>query len=731
MPRLCRHTRRALDWALTIAIRAAVLLVVLPLALPLAISTVAFAESPDVAHWAFKRPVQAALPAVKSAGWARNAIDALVLAKLEVRHIEPAPEADRRTLIRRLSLDVLGLPPSPDDVARFVADPAPDAYERLVDRLLASPHFSERQARHWLDLARYADSAGYESDLPRSVWRYRDWVIGALNRDLPFDRFVIEQIAGDLLPGAAAAQVIASGFHAGAMYDPGVRWESVLDQVSTTGTVFLGLSVGCAQCHDHKFDPVSQREFYALYAFFDSAEISPFELAAPAEKTARDALQARVDALKKKRTDYEAALKQSLAAWAGGLSSDERSKLPPPAQAALPTTGGEPSAESVSNLLAARAASDPQFQAMCREIDERTKEVPLLETTLTMRAEPRETHLFVRGNHEQPGEVVAPGVPAFLHPLPHADQPTRLDLARWLVAPENPLVARVTVNRIWQRYFGSGLVETENDFGVQTPAPEHQDLLDWLACEFVARGWSLKAVHRLILCSATYRQSSHARPDLQAIDPTNRLLARQRRLRVEAEIIRDLALAAGGLLSLKIGGPSVFPYEPEGVLDGRATKATWTTSPGADRYRRGLYTWTWRLTPHPMLALFDAPDASMACTRRDRSNTPIQALTLLNDPTFVECARRLARRVLAQEAGDHRDRLARTYQICFSRDPRPDEADVLLRLLEVEISELRADADGARQIAGELPPEADAAELAAWTVVCRAILSLDEFVTRE
>jgi mono/diheme cytochrome c family protein len=683
------------------------------------------------AHWAFKRPVRPAPPRVKNVAWVRNEIDAFVLQKLESRSIEPSPEADRATLIRRVSLDLVGLPPSPEEVACFVADPAPDAYERLVDRLLASPHFGERWARHWLDLARYADSSGYEMDRPHSLWRYRDWVIDALNRDLPFDRFVIEQLAGDLIEGATASQVIASGFHAGTMYDPGVRWEAVLDQVNTTGTVFLGLTVGCAQCHSHKFDPISQREYYALYAFFDSATILPFELATPEQKAARDAQQARVEVLKKQRDDYEASLKSSLVEWAASLPPDERSKLPPPAQAALATTAGEPSANQVSSLLAARTADDPRFQEMCREIDERTKEVPVLPASLALQSEPRETRLFVRGNHERPGEVVTPGVPAFLPPLSAGAKPTRLDLARWLTAPENSLTARVAVNRIWQRYFGRALVEPANNFGVQTPPPLHQQLLDWLACEFVERGWSTKAMHRLIVCSATYRQSSRTPAALQAVDPTNELLARQRRLRVEAEIVRDLALVAGGLLSTRLGGESVFPYQPEGVLDGRATKATWTMSAGGDRYRRGLYTWTWRLTPHPMLALFDAPDASMACTRRDRSNTPIQALTMLNDPTFVECAQHLAARVVDRDGQDDRQRLTLAYQVCFSRDPRPDEADLLLGLLADETTELRTDADAARKIAGELPPGADVARRAAWTVVCRTLLSLDEFVTRE
>jgi Protein of unknown function (DUF1553)/Protein of unknown function (DUF1549) len=489
--------------------------------------------------------------------------------------------------------------------------------------------------------------------------------------------------------------------------------------------------VGCAQCHSHKFDPLSQREYYGLYAFFDSAGISDFELASPAEKAVRDASQAKVDALKKTRTEYEGTLKETLAAWEADLSAEQRAQLPAPVQLVLSTTTPERSTDQIARLLAARAASDPRHQAMSREIDDRVKDVPRLPSALTMRAEPRETRLFVRGNPERPGDVVKPGVPAFLHPLPKTDQPTRIDLARWLVAPENPLVARVTINRIWQRYFGSGLVEPSNDFGVQTPPPVHQALLDWLATEFVARSWSTKAMHRLIVCSATYRQSSKIRPELLAIDPHHQLVAAQRRLRVEAEIIRDGALAAGGLLSVKLGGPSVYPYQPDGVLDDRATKATWAISPGEDRYRRGLYTWTWRLTPHPMLALFDAPDGSMACTRRDRSNTPVQALTLLNDPTFVECARGLARRVIA-ESGDDQDCLARAFQICLSRAPQDDEVEVLMQLFGEQAAELSTSPDEARKIVGaDLAADRDLTRHAAWTVICRALLSLDEFLTRE
>jgi hypothetical protein len=499
------------------------------------------------------------------------------------------------------------------------------------------------------------------------------------------------------------------------MLDPNLRWESVLDQVNTTGTVLLGLTLGCAQCHSHKFDPLSQREYFQLYAFFDSAGISDFELATPAEIAGRDAARARVEQLKKQRTEHEATLQETLVAWEAGLSAQERAHLPAPAQAALSTITADRSADQISRLVAARATGDPAHQAMSREIDERSKDVPKLPSTLAMRAEPRETRVFVSGNPERPGDVVKPGVPAFLPPL---------------VAAEEPLFARVTVNRIWQHYFGRGLVEPANDFGVQTPPPVHEQLLDWLATEFVARGWSGKAIHRLIVCSAAYRQSSHERSELESTDPNNQWLARQRRLRVEAETLRDLSLSAGGLLATRLGGPSVFPYQSEGVLDDRATKATWTISPGDDRFRRGLYTWTWRLTPHPMLALFDAPDASMACTRRDRSNTPVQALTLLNNPTFVECARGLASRVVPAGVDD-RARLAFAFATCLGRRPKADEAEVLLALLAEQGAELKASSDDARKIAGpDIPRGVDVSTYAAWTVVCRAILNMDEFMTR-
>ena len=612
-------------------------------------------------HWAFQPIRRSKPPAVENAGWIRNAVDRFVLAKLERKGIKPSVEAPRTTLIRRLYLDLIGLPPNWERVQNFINDERPDAYERLVDELFSSPHYGERWGRHWLDAARYADSTGYESDQPRQIWAYRDWVIDALNRDLPFDQFVIEQIAGDLLPDATLAQRIATGFHCNAMFDGGVRWESIIDRVNTTGTVFLGLTVGCSQCHAHKTDPISHREFYQLYAFFNEATISPMVL----------------------------------------------------------ETGTPPGKD-----------------------DKRP-------VSLVMKQAPQLTHIFERGDHAQPGDQVSPAFPAFLTSSPKPSRSTdkvaekdrqaestarlnRLDLARWLVSLDNPLTSRVTVNRVWQRFFGLGLVETEGDFGMQTPPPSHPELLDFLASEFRSNGSSLKQLQRLIVTSATYRQSSNTRLDLKENDPRNRLLARQRRLRLESEIIRDVTLAASGLLSRKMGGPSVFPYQPEGILDSRATPAKWEVSQGEDRLRRGLYTWIWRLTPHPHLPLFDSPDGVTACTRRDRSNVPIQALTSLNDPTFVEAARAMGQRVVNARLNADRDRIAFLFRQSLSRDPQTKEQQLLESLLKKQRAELSTNAADVNQIVGNTgKTDFDPRELAVWIIVSRVILNLDEMITRE
>jgi mono/diheme cytochrome c family protein len=646
-------------------------------------------------HWAFIAPVRPPVPQVRTSGWVRNPIDAFVLGRLESQQITPSPQADKRTLLRRVCLDLTGLPPTPAEVQAFVADPAPDAYERQVDRLLASPHFGERWAKHWLDQARYADSNGYSIDAPRSIWKYRDWVIDAINRDMPFDRFTIEQLAGDLLPNPTTDQLIATGFHRntqinqeGGIDPEQFRVESVIDRVGTTGTVWLGLTIACAQCHNHKFDPISQKEYYQFLAFFNNQDEPTLALGAAGSGAAPDALEEKI-------LEVEKTLQQTDA-----QTNANRKKL-----------------QGELAKLKKQAAS-------------------LGDSTMVLaeRKDPRETHVLIKGDFTRPADLVTPGVPAVLPPIAFADpaKPTRLDLARWLVSPANPLTARVTVNRIWAEYFGRGIVETDNDFGSQGAAPANPELLDWLATELVAHNWSIKALHRLIVTSATYRQASVVRPDLQQADPYNTLLARQTRVRLDAEIVRDVALEASGLLTDKIGGPSVYPPQPEGVMGLGQVKRDWITSTGPDRYRRGMYTFLWRTTPHPLLTAFDAPDGTSACTRRLRSNTPLQGLILLNDEAFVEFARALALRVMTESLGDDAARIDHAFCLCAARTPDADERQVLLRLLDKQRHAFAADEQDARTFAGgKWPPGASADEFAAWTIVCRAMLNLDETITRE
>jgi hypothetical protein len=613
-----------------------------------------------VTLWSLQPVKRPAVPSVRK-GTVRNPIDAFVLARLEKEGLKPSPEADRVTLLRRLALDLTGLPPTPEESDAFVKDRREDAYERQVDRLLASPHYGERWARHWLDLARYADSNGYSIDSPRSIWPYRDWVINALNRDLPFDKFTIEQLAGDLLPDATTEQMVATGFHRntqineeGGVDKEQFRVESVIDRVNTTGSVWLGLTVGCCQCHNHKFDPISQREYYQLFAFFNNQDEPNLSL-----ETA------------------------------------------------------DPKGKKVTTMV------------------------------LQERATPRETHLLLGGDFTRPGARVSPGTPAVLPALPKhtgPGEPNRLDLARWLVAPENPLTARVAVNRVWGHYFGLGLVETENDFGTQGSPPSHPELLDWLAAEFVEQGWSLKALHKRIVTSATYRQSSAVRPDLETVDPRNRLLARQSRLRLEAEGVRDAALTSSGLLTPRIGGPSVFPPQPDGVSDFTQIKRKWMPSEGPDRYRRGLYTYFWRAAPHPALTAFDAPDAGTTCTRRNRSNTPLQALTLLNDAGFAEYAYGLAARVLRDGEKSEAGQVRRAFRLSLGREPAAAEAERLTAFLTKQQEHYAEHSEEAKRLLGGGGPagkqlaeltEASAERKAALILLSRVLLNLDEFITRE
>jgi len=560
-------------------------------------------------HWAFEPPKRSTPPEVAGAA---HPIDQFIQRRLAEEQLAPSPTADATTQIRRVSLDLIGLPPTLAQIDSFVKAAEKDAdgaYRELVDRLLCSPHYGERWGRWWLDQARYADSNGYSIDAPRQIWKFRDWVIDALNADMPFDEFTVEQLAGDLLPGATESQKIATGFHRntqinqeGGIDPEQFRIDSVFDRVATTGTVWLGLTIGCAQCHDHKFDPIEQKEYYRLFAFLNNQD--------------------------------EPTLKVS-----------------------------GPKGDGVATLV----------------MKERTT--------------PRKTAVLIKGDFTRPAEEVTPGTPAVLHPFtPPQGLPTRLDLAQWIVSPRNPLTARVIVNRIWQQYFGRGIVETENDFGLQGTPPSHPELLDWLALELLERKWSLKEMHRLIVTSHTYRQSSAERPDVRAKDPHNYLLARQQRLRLDAEIVRDVALAASGLLSPKLGGPPVYPPIPDGVMSLGQVKRAWTVSQGEDKFRRGVYTFVYRATPPPALNVFDAPDGYSTCTRRIRSNTPLQALTLMNDSGFFEFAAALEKIV-------QQDGLATAFRRCTSRPPRADELAVLEKLDTL--------------------------------TAARALLNLDETVTRE
>jgi mono/diheme cytochrome c family protein len=885
-------------------------------------------------HWAYVKPVRPELPVVKRAGWVRNPIDAFVLARLEKEGLAPSPEASKETLVRRLSLDLVGLPPTPEEVEAFVSDSAPDAYEKLVDRLLASPHYGERWARPWLDLARYADSNGYEKDNLRTAWKYRDWVIDAINRDLSFQQFTIEQIAGDMLKDPTEAQKIATGFHRNTLLNQegGIdveeaRFETLVDRVNTTASVWLGTTMACAQCHNHKYDPVSQKDYYRMLAFYDNIDYvvhgagevvvdkwidePELDLPTPEQAAERAKLKAEADALEKTLKTDTPALDAARAAWekemleppaawtpvvptsassssvatltigadgsvvAGGALPEKETytiaaPMPldritgfrleviaepgdPPifpgraengnftlsgfaVRAAAPVPlvraqadvneGGWPVADTLDDsaetgwgvfpevtsshnalfvprepvsgrqgttltftlaheskhakhsirrfrlyatrdadpgrglfapddvkAIARKAAAErspeeqkkiadyyrgiaPPLDAPRRTLAETNKRLGKLKitTAMVMRERPGferpSTFLRIRGSFMSPGERVYANVPAFLPPLPEDSPANRLGLARWLVSEDNPLTARVTVNRYWEQLFGRGIVETSEDFGSQGQRPTHPELLDWLATQFVAKGWSPKQMLRLMVTSATYRQTSAVTPALVEKDPYNKLLARGPRFRVEAEMVRDIALSAGGLLSDKVGGPSVFPIQPDGIWNSPYSDEKWTTSEAGDRWRRGLYTFTRRTSPYPSLLTFDAPSREFCTVRRVRTNTPLQALTTLNDPVFFEAARGLAGRIVAAPATAPEARAAYGFRICTSRRPRAEETARLVAFYERERDRFDHDPAAASAVAGGAAGE-DTAERAAWTMAANVLLSLDETVTKE
>ena len=637
-------------------------------------------------HWAFIAPTKVE-PQVAYSGDARafNTIDAFIQQRLQLEGLTGSPATDPTTLIRRVSFDLTGLPPSIAEVDAFVQacnTDAQAAYEQLVDKLLNSSAYGERWGRWWLDQARYADSNGYSVDAPRSIWKYRDWVVDALNNDLPFNQFTVEQIAGDLLPNATVSQHVATGFHRntqinqeGGIDPEQYRIDSIFDRVATTGTVWLGLSIGCAQCHDHKFDPILHKEYYQFFAFFNNQDEPSLTVYPP---------NIEADALRKEQKQLESLLLKhvdssidDLNAWESSLDEASRKSVSNNVKKTLAADKSKRNSRQLIELFGiGPGATDQAFQKQAERLQFVDQQLASGVSTLVMkeRAEPRKTTIFIKGDFTRPDQEVTSGTPSVLPPLTTEKQHyTRLDLANWIVAENNPLTARVIVNRVWQQYFGRGLVETENDFGLQGSSPSHPELLDWLAVDFVERGWSLKALHRQILLSYTYRQDSRERADVTEKDPGNYLLARQRRLRLDAEIVRDVALSASGLLSLKMGGPPVYPPIPKGVMGQGQVNRAWNISTGEDRYRRGLYTFVYRATPPPSLNVFDAPDGLSSCTRRNRSNTPLQALTLMNDANFFEFANSLATII-------ERDGIETAFRRCTSRRPHPDELAVLAEL---------------------------------------------------
>ncbi|MFN8008502.1 MAG: PSD1 and planctomycete cytochrome C domain-containing protein [Terriglobia bacterium] len=704
-------------------------------------------------HWAFIPPQRPKTPRVKNAAWVRNPVDQFILARLEKEGIRPSAEADQETLIRRLSLDLIGLPPTPEEVAVFVADKRPDAYERLVDRLLDSPHYGEKWARPWLDLARYADSDGYEEDrIRRNAWRWRHWVIESINRNMPFDQFTIEQLAGDLLANASLEQRVATGFNRNTLTnrEGGVnreefRVEQVVDRTATVGTVWLGLTLGCARCHDHKYDPISQKEFYQLYAFFNTATEVNFEAPLPVE---RGPFLLKQSEYEKKRAalleefkvaelqvEWERKLREALAHPGVDLASDYQLNL-----VQVKTDGGEEILKlnpeqrtpKQKRILTDQFVGSSRFNELNGRLHALAEEYPALTEApgLAENPHPPQTHILIRGNFQQPGIEVKPGTPAILPPLSSETPPTRLTLARWLVSKENPLTSRVTVNRTWQELFGRGLLDPPQDFGLRSSPPSHPELLDWLATEFVSTGWDVKKLHKLLVMSATYRQSSDTRKDLETRDPDNKLLARQTRLRLPAELVRDVTLSASGLLNPEVGGKSVRPPQPGGSA-GMTSLSPWKVSEGPDRYRRGLYILFQRRYPYPQLITFDAPSSLNSCPRRDRSTTPLQALTLLNDPVFYEAAQALAVRLIQEKPGDATGRIEYAYQLCLARSPRPAEKERLMEYLRQRREMLKQKPESVDKLFPTKSLEGiDPFEGALWLGVSRVLLNLDEFITR-
>jgi hypothetical protein len=703
-------------------------------------------------HWAYVKPVRPAVPGVKNAAWVRNAVDAFVAQGHERNGFAPAAEADKVTLIRRLSFDLLGLPPSPADVEAFLKDTSPEAYEKLVDRLLGSKHFGERLAVLWLDAVRYADTAGYHSDNHRDVWLFRDYVIDSFNRGKPFDQFTVEQLAGDLLPSPTNEQKIASGYNKmlmtteeGGAQPKEYTAKYQADRVRNTSNAWLGSTMGCCECHNHKYDPFTTRDFYRFAAFFADVQEVPVgrQPQTPIMTREQEAELKKLDAEVNRLKGEVAKVKldgEPQAKWEAEAAKNSKG-LPKPVTDALKVEVAKRT-DAQKNTLAAHYRDNvapetadlrKQLTAATAKRDAYQKSIPT--TLVSMSTAPRKVRVLPRGNWlDDSGEEVQPGVPEFLGSLAKTERASRMDLAKWMVSPENPLTARVFVNRLWKVAFGQGLVRNLDDFGTQGTPPTHPELLDWLATEFVRTGWDIKGILKLMVMSNAYRQSSVVPKAVREKDPGNIWLARQNRFRLDAEFVRDNALAVAGLLTTKVGGPSAKPYQPAGYWSYlNFPRREWEADKNEDEYRRGLYTYWCRSFLHPSLAAFDAPSREECTNDRPRSSTPIQALVLLNDPTYVEAARVFAATAM-RDGTTTPERLSAMYRRALSRAAKPEEIQVLEGLLEKHRTEFKADAQGAQKLLkvglAPVPVNTDPAELAAWTSVARVVLNLHEAVTR-
>ena len=745
-------------------------------------------------HWSFVAPLRPTPPRVTQTTWPRNEIDSFILQRLEVSSLVPSTAAELPILFRRLSLDLTGLPPAIAEVDAFVREmeaaaisdrsgtppttsQADAIYLQWVNRLLASPHYGERMAIDWLDAARFADTNGYQVDRDREMYAWRDWVIQAFNANMPFDQFTIEQIAGDLLPDATLSQKIATGFHRNHMLNEegGVIPEEFLveycaDRVETTATIWLGQTMNCTRCHDHKFDPLTQRDFYSLYAFFHNVaergigtygsstrrNAPPYlQLPAPELDAQLQTLRPQLAEAQQRLSAVDARLLAEQPLWEDQLhhQMSDQTGLPPETPPPVADTliveildkpPGKRSEAEIKKLReyhqstsTERKAAADQQAALTKQLNDTEQQIP---TTLVMEElpEPRVTHILIRGVYDQRGDIVTANTPASLPPMSFGLPRNRLGLARWLVDPANPLTARVTVNRLWQSVFGTGLVRTADDFGTQGELPSHPELLDWLADEFVHNGWNVKHLLTLIVTSSTYRQSSRVTTLLRERDPDNRLLARGPRFRLQTEFIRDQALAASGLLVRKIGGPSVKPYHPAGLYEqvtaGSGTNV-YVEGQGEDLHRRSLYTYWKRSVPNPAMLAFDAPFREACTIKRPRTNTPLQALNLMNDPTYVEGARFLATRMLLEGGPDAASQLAYGFRLVASRSPRSAELAILQLAFRRWHTEFQNDTSGANELlkigARRSPEQLDASQLAAMTVVASTLLNLDEAVMKE